>query len=750
MMVGLPSWARLSVSYQIDPRIKVDDLNQVGTLNDRSGMSGDDNTKRNTRNSKSKSTSWGRDTTRGKEVPLPMGVFQWKVDERLGNVIPAENTDTAEHNFQNWKMQDGMNGSYSHTGNTGSARLSRIFMDRTEDKDFIFLTPLSFFRSGLSNFLFTNTKSPITNIAYHTNGNKQDGEERVRGNFATNINKVSGIGFCLDYNYARGYYAAQQNSQFGTTVYGYYRGDHYSMHAYINANHMKNAENGGLVDDSYITQPWLYQQKFGSKDIPVNLSSTWQKNDDQTFFLTHRYNMGYDREIIVPDSLKPQPPSASDLLFELSDSIRQVLDNDSVARKHAIDSLLAKWESELVPPTEFVPVASIIHTFQLRNLDHTFYDQGNNSAFYTNQYWGMGQNIQDRTDVMSVRNTIGLAMNEGFRKWVKMGMTFFVTHEYRRYGLPTHLPDTTFQSMEGENNVSIGGEISKTNGRTLHYNVNGEICLIGADVGNFNIEGQGDLNVRLGKRDSASLTVRAHVRNQKPTYLLRNYRNAYINWNNDNLSTQFRAGVQAELAYSRTHTRLRFGWENLTNYTYLAMQNTLKSGAKAGSTTPGDYTHSAVIRQSDASVQVFTASVSQNLKWKIFGWENEVTFQHSTNQDVLPLPTINIYSNIYLLFRIAKVLRVQVGGDVRFFTAYYAPDYYAPAGMFAVQDREQARVSIGKYPIVNVYANMHLKHCRFYVNVAHVNAGAGNMFLAPHMPVNPMTINLGLSWNFFN
>ena len=114
------------------------------------------------------------------------------------------------------------------------------------------------------------------------------------------------------------------------------------------------------------------------------------------------------------------------------------------------------------------------------------------------------------------------------------------------------------------------------------------------------------------------------------------------------------------------------------------------------------------------------------------------------------MPAINIYSNIYLLFRIAKVLRVQVGGDVRFFTAYYAPDYYAPAGMFAVQDREQARVSIGKYPIVNVYANMHLKHCRFYVNVAHVNAGAGNMFLAPHMPVNPMTINLGLSWNFFN
>lgn len=764
MMVGLPAWARLSVSYQIDRPVRPNNGNKGNSYNsnrgnydDRQDGFGDDDDEyddddehgnRNSR--KSRSTSWGRDTTRGKEVPIPIGVFQWKVDDRLGNVIPAENTDTAVHNFQNWRMQDGMTGSYSHTGNTGSARLSRIFMDRTEDKEFIFLTPLSFFRSGVSNFLFTNTKSPITNIAYHTNGNKVNGEERVRGNFSTNINKVSGVGFLMDYNYARGYYSSQQVSQFGTTIYGYHRGERYSMHAYINANHMKNAESGGLIDDTYITQPWLYQQKFGSKDIPVNLSSTWQKNDDQTFFLTHRYNMGYDREVIVPDSLKPKPPSAADLLFELEDSVRLALDNDSVARKQAIDSLLAKWEAGLVPPTEFVPVASIIHTFQLRNLDHTFYEKSDNSAFYTHKYWGDGRQIKDRTDVMSIRNTIGLAMNEGFRKWVKMGMTFFLTHEYRRFGQPLHLPDTTYQSFEAENNVSVGGEISKTRGHAFHYNVNGEITLIGPNVGDFNIEGRGDLNVRLGKRDSASLAVSAHVVNERPAYLMEHYRNAYVQWNNDNLSRQFRTGVQAELTYSRTRTKLRFGWENLTNYTYLAMQNTLKDGAAAGSTIPGDYTHSAVVRQTDASVQVFTAAISQDIKWKIFGWENEVTFQHSTNKEALPLPSVNIYSNIYLLFRIAKVLRVQVGGDVRFFTGYYAPDYYAPVGLFAVQDPSQARITIGKYPIINVYANMHLKHCRLYVNVAHVNAGAGNMFLVPHMPINPMTINFGLSWNFFN
>ncbi|MBO5675248.1 MAG: putative porin [Bacteroidaceae bacterium] len=731
-IVGLPSWARFAVSCQSDDFLLEERQSQIQDIESKN------------------STSWGRDTTRGKQKVLPIGVFQWKIDKRLGTVIPAENTDTAVHNFQNWKMQDGMTGSYSHIGNTGSARLSRIFMDRKEDRDFIFLTPLDYFRNGVADFMFTNTKSPITNIAYHSCGNKQNGEDRVRGNFATNINKISGIGFCLDYNYARGYYSNQQNSQFGAILYGYYRGDRYNMHAYINANHMKNAENGGLVDDSYITEPWKYQQKFGSKDIPVNLYSTWNRNDDQNYYLTHRYNMGYDREIVVPDSLKPQPPTDSELLYELDDSIRVVLSSDSVARKFAIDSLRTKWENELVKPTEFVPVASIIHTFQMRNLDHTFFDQGNNSGFYTNKYWGGSGDIMDITNVMSVRNTIGLAMNEGFRKWVKMGLTFFATHEYRKYAQPVHMPDTAYQSNDSEHEVLIGAEIRKAEGKTLHYNANGEFCLAGPNVGDFNIQAEGDLNFRLGKRDTATFVVLANIQNQKPTYLLRNYRNAYVHWDNNNLSRQFRTGVQGEIKYSRTRTKLRFGWENLTNYTYLAMKNTLKPGASIGSVVPGDYTHSVAVRQSDASVQVFTASISQDLVWKFLGWENEVTFQHSTNQDVLPLPSVNIYSNLYLHFRIAKVLRVQLGGDIRFFTSYYAPDYFGAVGQFAVQDANNPRMKIGKYPIVNVYANLHLKHCRIYVNAAHVNAGSGNMFLAPHMPMNPLTINFGVSWNFFN
>ena len=106
---------------------------------------------------------------------------------------------------------------------------------------------------------------------------------------------------------------------------------------------------------------------------------------------------------------------------------------------------------------------------------------------------------------------------------------------------------------------------------------------------------------------------------------------------------------------------------------------------------------------------------------------------------------------MYLLFKIAKVLNVQFGADVKYFTEYYAPTYSPMIGQFAVQDNSN-KIKVGNYPIVDVYANFHLKHTRFYLMASHVNksSNGGKYFLVPHYPYNPMTIKFGISWNFFN
>lgn len=694
-------------------------------------------------------TTWGRDSTKhGKQKKIPIGMFQWVLEPRLGTVVDAENNDTIVHNFQNINNTDGFTGEYSYLGNTGTPRYNRIYMNREDDsEEFLFLRPLSFFRGGLKEFRFTNTLSPFTNLAYHTVGSKINGEDHVRAYFATNINKDAGLGFKIDYLYGRGYFVNSSTSSFGTTFYGYYRGERYNIHAYANVNHLKMFENGGIEDDKYIREPEAYEKNITTSDIPVLLSDTWNRNHERNFYLTHKYNLGFLREIEVPDSLKPQIPSDSELLSDLPDSVLYALKTDTLARRHALDSLTQKWKAEQITPQEFIPVSSIIHTFDMRDLAHTYIANSSSGSYYTNNYYGTLGNVYDMTGAMSIRNTFGLALREGFNKWAAMGITLFATHKIRTYKL---LVDNLY-GMEmqryNENDLSIGGELARTQGKLLNFNVNAEFFLMGKKVGDLTVDGRTDWEFRLGKRDSLLIDVKAMIKNEKPDFFFRHYHSQHAWWDNDDLARQVRTRFEGVFRLKNFGTRLKVGFENITNYTYFGMQNTLLDKNKP--ILPTNLSHAVTVNQYDGSIQVLGASVAQEMKYGILHWDNEVAFQTSSNQDVLPLPAVNVYSNLYLLFRIAKILRIQVGADMRYFTNYYGLDYSPSVQQYAVQDTNFERQKMGGQPIVNVYLNSHLKHFRFYFMAQHITGGS-NAFYAPYYGMNPLTMCLGLSWNFFN
>ena len=72
-------------------------------------------------------------------------------------------------------------------------------------------------------------------------------------------------------------------------------------------------------------------------------------------------------------------------------------------------------------------------------------------------------------------------------------------------------------------------------------------------------------------------------------------------------------------------------------------------------------------------------------------------------------------------------------------------------GQFYLQNPNN-KIEIGGYPMINVYANMQWKRTRIFVMMYHINQGSGksNYFLAPHYPINPKMLKLGISWNFFD
>ena len=651
---------------------------------------------------------------------IPIGLYQWKVTRRLGNIVPIP-VDTLHAGFQNTNDPAGPTGQYNYLGNLGSPRMSRIFFDRKEESQFFFTDPYEQSVLRPEDVTFTNTFSPYTNLTYYKSFHNRNSEERFKSYFAINANKRLGFGFYIDYLYGRGMYNNQSTAFFNGGLFASYRGDKYDMHFIFNNDNLKMRENGGITDDRYITDPLGMaegKKQYESTDIPTVLNKVWNHNTSYHTFLTHRYNLGFYKDKVKTDSL------ANDHLPIANDSVETV--------------------------REFVPVTSFIHTLELdfNGRKYITQDDAQNRQYFEHTYFGNDSiDLNRRT---SVRNTFGISLREGFNKWAQAGLTAFLTHEYRDFTLPdtTDVPDQRVIKHYKENVVYVGGELLKEQGKLLHYKVLGEFAVAGEDAGQFRLEGNGDLNLNL-LGDSVRLDVNAYMKNLNPVFYYRNFHSKHYWWDNSDLSKIMRTRVEGKLNFKRLGTTLRAGVENIKNYTYLANTSVPVTNSNGDIIS---FKNDAAVKQYSGNIQVFTAMLQQKLKFGIFHLDGEVAYQKSSEQSIIPLPELSAYGNLYLHAGLVKnVLQVSLGADVRYFTKYNAPDYSPVIGQFYLQNPENT-VAIGGCPMVNVYANLHWKRTRIFVMMYNVNQNSGNSryFLAPHYPISPRILKLGISWNFFD
>ncbi len=727
---------------------------------------------------------------------IPKGIYVWTVDQRFGDRRPAQ-LDTLSHMYMNTLFTTGLRGEYNTTGNLGSPRQARVFIDRGHGSQFLFTDPYDFFITPVQDFHFTNTLSPFTNLSYNTCGDRTNGEDHFTAKFGVNAGKRIGVGFKFDYLYGRGYYDSQSTSHFDYTMYGSYIGDRYQAHLLMSTNHQKVTENGGITDDNYITHPESFNESFQTSEIPTMLSRNWNRNDNQHLFFTQRYSVGFKRKVpmtaeeiaarkfaMASRQEAKERQAKADAANKAREAGREVkegdtetkktfagrpdnakigvrtapdsLQNDSAAAartaagrvavngKAAADSLIAQAtkakEDTSWLKDEYVPVTSFIHTLDLNNYRRIYEAYQTTDNYYLNDYQVAeklaGDSIYDKTTHWSLRNTFAISLLEGFNKWAKAGLKVFGTHELRHFTLP----DSAAARSWNENAVSVGAQLIKTQGKTLHYNVTGEFGVLGINAGEIHVDGGIDVNFPLFK-DTVTLAASGFYHHEKPSFYYRHYQSRHAWWDNDDLSMVDHFRAQGVFRYRKTRTSLRVAFDEIRNYTYFAnAYNTTDKGRLA---------NAMHVSQAGSPISVLTAELTQDLTFGPLNWESVVTLQKSTDEDALPLPLVNIYTNLYLKFKIAHVLKCDFGADVRYFTKYKAPDYVPSLGQYAVQAGEQ-KTEVGNYPLINVYANFHLKHTRFFVMMSHINNGSGNYFFTPHYPLNGRVFRFGVSWNFFN
>ena len=637
-------------------------------------------------------------TTKSKKQHVEPSVA-WSVSEPLGLHYPST-IDTIHLDYHRTMVPSLVSDAWLTTGNYGAPGQNQIFMERPMTSDFFFEDAIEAWMHNTSTMRYYNTRIPMTLLSHSTGGDKYSNLDRTKLEFSGNVNRKTQLGGGIDYIYSKGSYDVQADKDFTWRLFGSHMGDRYEMQTFFNHYNYTTKESGGITDDRYITDPAEVQggqTRVDNKSIPSLLNNAHSHLESSHLWLNQRYKVGFYR----------------------------------YRRDSITDTIIDRT---------YVPVTSFIWTLDFKQAKHQFLNKSGaeDATFFDNTYLLLS-GTDDKTSYWRLRNTIGVSMLEGFNKYAKFGFSIYGTHEVRRYtqtidsisgtvlpegleALPVVVPHRVIQNL-----LWLGGQLTKQRGSLLRYNATAQFGVLGDAAGEIDITG--DVTTRfkmLG--DSVSIKGYGYFKNLAVPYLLKNFISNHFAWENDFSKTK-RVRVGGELDIPFSWTNVNVGYETLTDYIYWNAEG-----------LPAQ--HSGVIH-------VFSARWRQGLHFKAFNWDNSVTLQTSSNEEVLPLPKFAIYSNLYATFTIARVLHVQMGVDGNYYTKYYAPAYN-PATMTFYSQRE---MECGNFAIMNLYANFKMKQARFFVAWTHVNQKihSGDAYFAtPHYPLNPARLQVGVSVNFVN
>ena len=645
---------------------------------------------------------------KGKRTPTKIKAWTLPLYTAQADTVAV---DTAFLNQPNRNMLDDYSVSNVWNGNIVSPAQSRLYFKRLNKIDDLFGRQYEPFIITPQDVRFYNTTTPFSALGYQHGFTTYHEEHDLDFLFTGNFNKRTNVGITLNYLNSPGHYLNQEASLFNGAVWGSYNGNQYFLHAAFTWNTLKNFENGGIQNVSDLSGP------LNPEEIPVNMKAM-----SGYTYLSGLLNHGYSLTV-------------------------QRRHTDSIEVRNEF----GEWEKRDTILTEYVPVTTFSHTFEVNNSNRRYVEQSHNT-YYADWHRSYGH-TNDSSNVLTIKNTLAVTFEEAFNTKLRFGAMVYARNEFQRY---TYLRNEVYQPIGSDNladwatldtvgtyfgkerliayqwtnNTYVGGSIYKRIGANFHYTVNGDVCVVGYKLGQFDVNGKVDFNFKLGKDE---LTLDAHVRvhNDKPYYFYHNYVSNHYDWQHDYRSEMhFQVGGVVRYPTQWIKPSVDINFENITNYIYF------------------DATGNPI--QHDGNVQVFSADVRVDLTTPWVNLENNVIYQYASKE--IPVPTIVLYHNLYYHGTWFKALDAQIGVDMRYFTKYYAQVLNPATGQFCTQYETQ----IGNYPVMNVYAgfNVRLIHLKFYVHYTHFNhlfMRSSTEYLAmPAYPMNPDIFRLGIKWNFYN
>jgi len=247
--------------------------------------------------------------------------------------------------------------------------------------------------------------------------------------------------------------------------------------------------------------------------------------------------------------------------------------------------------------------------------------------------------------------------------------------------------------------------------------------LIGHNLADNRIEG--GLGFALGStRFDADVVYHAN----RPDYMMERYvSNYFIMENSFSKTNHLSTGFTFKLQKLRLHVEFR----------YHLLQNLVLYGTDRLPFQSPDVNQQVVIRAKEhITIRWFHVHLDAALQFKLSG--DDIRVPMALGRGMI------YYQND--LFK--RKLRLQVGFEVNYTTAYFANAYNPALSAFHLQNNKQ----IGNYPFMDAFFNIRIKTFQGFFKIEHWNAGLleYRYYHLPSYPANDLGWKFGVRWAFLD
>jgi len=367
----------------------------------------------------------------------------------------------------------------------------------------------------------------------------------------------------------------------------------------------------------------------------------------------------------------------------------------------------------------FIPRVGFIHEFEFSGNKRRF-TKTDPKTFFKNIY-DNDTLTHDSTKYSRLTNIFQIKFYEAPDRKFTFGKRAYIGNDQLWYGFTS-----TKYYPKKQSNTFIGGGIFRNEGKFWQWEADGRIYLTGYRTGQTELNGYVNKPLKIG-RDTTSLRIEGSLKTLIPEYYDQYFYSNHFEWQN-NFSNINEMTIKSSIHSQEYKTTVGVNYSLIGNYIYNNNQ--------------------ALPAQSKSELLVLSAYLNKDFESDHWILRTQALVQKANNGNIIHLPAFAGFISLNYRTIISKVMHFQIGADTRYNSAFYADAYNPATSRFYLQNAQL----IGKYPYIDLHANLKLKRTRFFFVM--MNAGSGfvgnNYFLAPDYPYYRRTFRFGISWSFYD